>query len=88
MINQAEDVKGARSTSWSASLRSGSRTSGSPLTLESVMRGTLSRVAPQVMAQQMVSNRFSSNAAFSNDRGGAAFDESERAGPSALETAP
>ena len=82
VINQAEDVKGASLDLVVGVPAFRFKDVGSPLTLESVMRGTLSRVAPQVMAQQMASNRFCSN----YERGG--FDESERAGPSALETAP
>jgi len=84
VINQAEDVKGASLDLVVGVPAFRFKDIGSPLTLESVMRGTLSRVAPQVMAQQMASNRFSN--AIRNDRGG--FDESESAGPSSLETAP
>ncbi len=85
VVNQAEDVKGAALDLVVGVPAFRFKDVGSPLTLESVMRGTLSRVAPQVMAQQIASNRFDN--AFGNDRRGG-FDESERAGPSALETAP
>ncbi len=85
VINQAEDVKGASLDLVVGVPAFRFKDVGSPLTLESVMRGTLSRVAPQMMAQQMASNRISNS--FGNDRGGG-FDESKRAGPGALETAP
>jgi hypothetical protein len=84
VINQAEDVDGAALDLVVGVPAFRFKDVGSPLTLESVLRGTLARVAPQVMAQQMVSNRLSN--AFGNDRGG--FEEVERAGAAALETAP
>ena len=84
VINQAEDVRGAALDLVVGVPAFRFKDVGSPLTLESVLRGTLSRVAPQVMAQQMASNRFTN--AFDNDRGG--VDAVEAAGPSALATAP